>query len=142
AVDISLGANRALVVFTLFLRPGEILGLIGPNGSGKTTLLNLLSGFHRPESGQIFLDGRNVTPLLAWQRARAGIARTFQHGALADDLTALDNVAVAANAAPACRRRARLADLCRVGPDSKRRRARAAALSALAAVGAAKFAGK
>ncbi len=140
ALGIAFGGNRALSGVTFFLRPGEILGLIGPNGSGKTTLLNLLSGFHRPDSGQIFLDGRNLTALAGWQRARAGIARSFQHGALAADLTALDNVAVAANGAVPC---ARVADLFRlpVG-DAKRRRARAAALSALAAAGAIKIAGK
>jgi branched-chain amino acid transport system permease protein len=125
------------------LRPGEILGLIGPNGSGKTTLLNLLSGFYRPETGRIFFAGRDVTALGAWRRARAGIARTFQHAALATDLTALDNVAVAANAVAAKARRANVADLIRIpGRDRKRRRARAAALAALGAVGAAKLAGK
>jgi branched-chain amino acid transport system permease protein len=138
ALGIAFGGNRALAGVTFFLRPGEILGLIGPNGSGKTTLLNLLSGFHRPESGQIFLDGRDVTALAAWQRARAGIARSFQHGALADDLTALDNVAVAASVS-----RAGVGDAFRLpGRDAKRRRARTAALAALTAAGAAKIAGK
>jgi branched-chain amino acid transport system permease protein len=138
ALSIAFGGNRALAGVTFFLRPGEILGLIGPNGSGKTTLLNLLSGFHRPESGQIFLDGRDVTALAAWQRARAGIARSFQHGALAHDLTALDNVAVAASTS-----RAGIGDALRLpGRDAKRQRARAAALSALTAAGAAKIAGK
>jgi len=138
ALGIAFGGNRALAGVTMFLRPGEILGLIGPNGSGKTTLLNLMSGFHRPESGQIFLDGRDITRFRAWQRARAGIARSFQHGALAGDLTALDNVAVAASAS-----RAGIGDVFRLaGRDPKRRRARAAALAALNAAGAAKIAGK
>lgn len=138
ALAIAFGGNRALAGVTLFVRPGEILGLIGPNGSGKTTLLNLLSGFHRPDSGQIFLDGRDVTRDAAWRRARAGIARSFQHGALAGDLTALDNVAVAAYGI-----RARVADIFRVpGRDAKRRRARDAASSALALAGAAGAAGK
>jgi branched-chain amino acid transport system permease protein len=139
ALGIAFGGNRALAGVTFFIRPGEVLGLIGPNGSGKTTLLNLLSGFHRPESGQIFLDGRDVTPFAAWQRARAGVARSFQHGALAVDLTALDNVAVAANGIAA---RAGIADIFRLPfGDPKRRRARTAARAALAAAGAAKIAG-
>jgi branched-chain amino acid transport system permease protein len=147
ALSIAFGGNRALAGVTMFVRPGEILGLIGPNGSGKTTLLNLMSGFHRPESGQIFLDGREITHLRAWQRASAGVARSFQHGALAGDLTALDNVAVAANAVAANvaarASRAGIGDVFRLpGQDPKRRRARAAALAALDAAGAAKIAGK
>ena len=137
ALAMSFGGNRALAGVTLFVRPGEILGLIGPNGSGKTTLLNLLSGFHRPDSGRILLDGRDVTRFPAWRRARAGIARSFQHGALASDLTALDNVAVAARET-----RPGIRDVLRMpGGDAKRRRARAAALEALAAAGAAHAAG-
>jgi branched-chain amino acid transport system permease protein len=142
ALGIAFGGNRALAGVTFFLRPGEILGLIGPNGSGKTTLLNLLSGFHRPDSGRIFLHGRDVTPLADWQRARAGLARSFQHGALAGDLTALDNVAVA-HAVAANAARARVSDLLRLPlPDRKRRRGRVAAMAALASVGAAGIAGK
>jgi branched-chain amino acid transport system permease protein len=142
ALAIAFGGNQALAGVTFFLRPGEILGLIGPNGSGKTTLLNLLSGFHRPDQGRIFLDGRDVTALADWQRARAGLARSFQHGALADDLSALDNVAVAhhtASNAP----RARISDIFRLpGRDRKRRRAREAARAALTAAGVAGIAGK
>ena len=143
ALGIAFGGNQALAGVTLFVRPGEILGVIGPNGSGKTTLLNLLSGFYRPDSGRILFDGRDVTSLAAWQRARAGLARSFQHGALVADLTALDNVAVAANAIAAHACRPRVADVFRLpGRDGKRRRARAAALTALAALGAAKLAAK
>ena len=137
ALAIAFGGNRALAGVTLFVRPGEILGLIGPNGSGKTTLLNLLSGFHRPDAGRIFLDGSDVTRDPAWRRARAGIARSFQHGALAGDLSALDNVAVAADAVATFGIRAGIADIARLpGRDAKRRSARAAARAALAAVGA------
>lgn len=142
ALAIAFGGNQALAGVTFFLRPGEIVGLIGPNGSGKTTLLNLLSGFHRPDQGKIFLDGRDVTALSDWQRARAGLARTFQHGALADDLSALDNVAVAHHAASKAPR-ARIWDIFRLPlGDGKRRRAREAARAALAAAGVAGIAAK
>ena len=136
ALGIAFGGNEALAGATFFVRPGEILGVIGPNGSGKTTVLNLLSGFYRPDRGRILFDGRDVTALPAWRRARLGLARSFQHGALAADLTALDNVAVAAG-------RARIADVLRMpGRDRKRRRARARASAALDAAGAADLAGK
>ena len=60
------------------LQPGEIMGLIGPNGAGKTTLLNLISGIYACDSGEIVFDGRDVTGMPAYKRARAGLARTFQ----------------------------------------------------------------
>ena len=62
----------------LELDHGEILGLIGPNGAGKTTLLNVLSGFQRPTTGEVELDGRRITGWDPPRRARAGISRTFQ----------------------------------------------------------------
>jgi len=139
ALGIAFGGNRALTGATFHIRAGEIVGLIGPNGSGKTTLLNLLSGFYRPDLGRVLLGGHDVTALPAWRRARLGIARSFQHAALADDMTALDNVAVAsAECGPA-----RLANILRLpGRDRRRRQARARAFAALEAVGAAASAGK
>lgn len=134
-LSIAFGGNRALAGASLAVRPGEIVGLIGPNGSGKTTLLNLLSGFYRPDSGTIHLGGHDVTALPAWRRARLGLARSFQHAALADDMTALDNVAVAA-------RPAALLTLLRFGRDHRRQEARGRALAALTAVGARETAAK
>ncbi|MCW5770749.1 MAG: branched-chain amino acid ABC transporter ATP-binding protein/permease [Rhodospirillaceae bacterium] len=138
-VGIAFGGNLALAGVTMFLRRGEILGLIGPNGSGKSTLLNLLSGFYPPDAGRVLFDGQDVGRLPAWRRARAGVARSFQHAALADDLTALDNVAVAAQRAGT----ARLADMLRLpGRDRRRARARALAYAALDGVAAVRSAGK
>jgi branched-chain amino acid transport system ATP-binding protein len=73
-----------------------VLGLIGPNGAGKTTLVNLLSGFDRPSAGEILLDGQPITSWPSGRRARAGLARTFQHGHLFGGLSVRENVAVAA----------------------------------------------
>jgi branched-chain amino acid transport system ATP-binding protein len=74
----------------------SILGLIGPNGAGKTTLFNLLTGFHRPNSGTVSLAGRDITKLSPERRNRLGIARTFQVVKPFGRLTVLENVMVGA----------------------------------------------
>lgn len=78
------------------LAPAEILGLIGPNGAGKTTLVNVLSGFQRPSSGAIRIDGLELTGRPPHQFARAGIARTFQNVRLFSNLTVQENLEAAA----------------------------------------------
>jgi len=78
------------------VRPGEILGLIGPNGSGKTTLLNQLSGVLRPSAGRISRGGRDLIKVPQHRYADAGIARTFQNIRLFPVLTVYQNVQVAA----------------------------------------------
>jgi branched-chain amino acid transport system ATP-binding protein len=85
----------ALSGYTLKLPAGSIHGVIGPNGAGKTTLFNLLSGMVRPTSGEIHLDGVDITHLPAYRVAQLGIARTFQNIRLFDDMTVLENVEVA-----------------------------------------------
>ncbi len=98
ALCCSFGGVRAVDDVSLQLAAGEALGLIGPNGSGKTTLINLVSGLYQPDSGRIHLCGQDVTRWSAHRIARAGVARTFQTVALVDDMSALDNVAIARNA--------------------------------------------
>lgn len=71
---------------------GEILGLIGPNGSGKTTTLNLITGFHKPTSGSIYLMGENVAGLPRCKVCQKGVARTFQLIKPFRELTAVQNV--------------------------------------------------
>jgi branched-chain amino acid transport system ATP-binding protein len=73
-----------------------VLGLIGPNGAGKTTLVNVISGADFPTSGRIELDGQDVTRWAPPRRARAGLARTFQHGHPFKGLSVWENVEVAA----------------------------------------------
>lgn len=80
-------------VSTRFER-GHINAIIGPNGAGKTTFFNLVSGCHRPTSGRIVFDGRDVTGLRPDQVARLGVARTFQATSLFDQATVLDNLIV------------------------------------------------
>ena len=92
------GGVLALDGVNLVVRPGEALGLIGPNGSGKTTLVNIVSGLYVPDGGSVRLGGTVVTGWAGHAVARAGVARTFQTAALVEDMTALDNVAVARHA--------------------------------------------
>lgn len=90
----SFGGVRALDGFELELRPGELVGLIGPNGSGKTTAFNLLTGVLKPTAGRIHFRGQDVTGHSPDANARLGMARTFQNIRLFRDLPVLDNVMV------------------------------------------------
>ena len=74
----SFGGVRAVSELSFSVRPGEILGLIGPNGAGKTTIVNLISGFIKPSSGKVLLDGTDVTGLSPYRLAGLGLVRTFQ----------------------------------------------------------------
>jgi branched-chain amino acid transport system ATP-binding protein len=72
--------------------PGGACGLIGPNGAGKTTFLNLLSGFVRPVSGHVVVDGEDLLAMPPYRRARWGLRRTFQQEQLIEDLSVRDNI--------------------------------------------------
>jgi branched-chain amino acid transport system permease protein len=87
---------RALDNVSITVRPGEIVGLIGPNGSGKTTLLNLVSGVLSPTGGRVLIDGADATHWPAHRVAQAGIGRTFQNIRLFQHLSVLENVEIAA----------------------------------------------
>jgi branched-chain amino acid transport system ATP-binding protein len=90
------GGLRAVHDFSFEVNPGEILGLIGPNGAGKTTAFNLISGFIRPTTGQILLDGDDLVGMKPYAVARKGIARTFQIVKPFKKLPVLENVTLAA----------------------------------------------
>ena len=75
-----------------------MVGLIGPNGAGKTTLLDVITGFTRPSSGRVLLDGTDISSWSPEQRARAGIARSWQAVELFDELTVRENLLVAEEA--------------------------------------------
>jgi branched-chain amino acid transport system ATP-binding protein len=77
---------------------GEIHAIIGPNGAGKTTFINQLSGEMRTDEGRIVFDGRDVTRDPIYKRARLGLARSYQITSIIPSFTALDNVALAAQA--------------------------------------------
>jgi ABC-type branched-subunit amino acid transport system ATPase component len=77
------------------LHEGEILGIIGPNGAGKTTLFDLISGFLSPDSGEILLDGRDITRIRPQRRSGLGLARSFQDARLFGALTVHQCICVA-----------------------------------------------
>lgn len=78
AVRMVFGGVVALDDVSIEVRPGRVTGLIGRNGSGKSTLFNCLTGFLKPTSGTIELDGRDITGHAPYEVMHAGIARTFQ----------------------------------------------------------------
>lgn len=76
------------------IEKGKITAIIGPNGAGKSTFFNLISGFHRPTSGTITFEGKDITKTPAHIGARLGIARTFQTTHLFEQSSVMDNVIV------------------------------------------------
>lgn len=88
----SFAALKATNKVNLELRKGELHALIGPNGAGKSTLISQLCGELKPDSGQIYVEGRDVTNEPAHLRTRAGLSRSFQITELCLEYTALENV--------------------------------------------------
>ena len=95
----SFGAVIVAEELELGLDAGEALGIIGPNGAGKTSLFNLITGTLRPDSGNVYFNGLDVTRMTAAGRARAGMARSFQVPQPFSGLTVFENAMVAATAA-------------------------------------------
>jgi len=92
----SFGALTVSDDVTLDVMPGEIHAVIGPNGAGKSTLINQICGNLKPDSGQVFLNGKPITNLPVEARAKRGIARSFQVSALAMEDTVLQNAMLGA----------------------------------------------
>lgn len=95
---VKFGGVTALSNVNLYVNEGEIAALIGPNGAGKTTVFNIVTGYYTPASGQVLLDGESIVGLRPYKIARKGLGRTFQNIRLFGDMTALENVATAADA--------------------------------------------
>ena len=88
----SFGGVKAVSDVSLEIEKGDVLGLIGPNGAGKSTLINLISGLLAPDNGAIYLSGKNITSRKSYERARLGLARTFQNLRIYPNLTVGQNI--------------------------------------------------
>jgi ABC-type branched-subunit amino acid transport system ATPase component len=94
-LSIAFGGVRAVQNVSLRCAVGERRTVIGPNGAGKTTLFNLIAGQLRPDRGRVRVHGRDVTDRPPFQRARAGLSRTFQISRLFRGLTVRESLAIA-----------------------------------------------
>jgi lipopolysaccharide export system ATP-binding protein len=86
------GPKVAVQNVSLQLKAGEIVGLLGPNGAGKTTTFYMVVGLIPATAGKVFLDGRNITEMPMWQRAKAGLGYLPQEASIFRKLSVWDNV--------------------------------------------------
>lgn len=109
----SYKGRRVVNDVTLRIRQGEVVGLLGPNGAGKTTTFYILVGLTSPDRGQVFLDGREITDLPMYLRARSGISYLPQEPSVFRKLSVDDNILAILETLPYTRtqRRKRLDDL-------------------------------
>ncbi len=92
------GGLTAVDSVSFDVHAGTIKALIGPNGAGKSTLFNVLTGFDRPDEGEVLFDGVSTIGRAPRAIVREGMARTFQNTQLFDEMSALENVMVGAQA--------------------------------------------
>jgi len=93
----NFGGLKAVNDVSLNIKQGSITGLIGPNGAGKTTLFNTIAGVYSPNSGDIFLDNKNITSLKPYELFNLGVLRTFQIAHEFSTLTVLENLMMVPN---------------------------------------------
>ncbi len=90
-LQLAFAGNTVLDGVDFTVEPGSIVSLIGPNGAGKTSLFNCITGFYRPQSGAVTLDGEDLLRLKPHAVTTKGIARTFQNLRLFREMTVLEN---------------------------------------------------
>jgi branched-chain amino acid transport system ATP-binding protein len=95
-ISINFNGVQALNNVKFKVNPAEIVGIIGPNGAGKTTLFNVITGFNPADSGNVFLNGTNITKKKPEEICKLGIGRTFQLVKPFGKLTASENVMIGA----------------------------------------------
>jgi branched-chain amino acid transport system ATP-binding protein len=93
----SFGGVQAIMNVSFELAKGQILGIIGPNGSGKTTLVNLITGFVKPDKGEVLFKGKDITGFPPHKIANLGLTRTFQVMRPYHSLSAFKNLVVPLN---------------------------------------------
>ena len=98
-LTIRFGGHVAVDSVSCAFRPGELTAIVGPNGAGKTTYFNLISGQLAASTGEVLLDGRDITRLAAPARTRAGLGRAFQLTNLFPRLSVFENVRLAIQSA-------------------------------------------
>lgn len=91
-INMSFGRVGALAGVSLRVRKGEIYSVIGPNGAGKTVMMNCINGLYHPQKGNIYFKGKKINKLKAYERAKLGIARTFQKVEVFGGMTVLGNI--------------------------------------------------
>ena len=91
-IHLSFGRIDVLHDVSFHIFEDEILSIIGPNGAGKTSLMNCLSGFYKPQEGQVAFHGQDITDVPIHHRAGLGIGRTFQGIQLFPHMSVLDNI--------------------------------------------------
>ncbi|HEV7174918.1 MAG TPA: ABC transporter ATP-binding protein [Solirubrobacteraceae bacterium] len=94
-LTVRYGGVVAVDAVDVAVQEGAVFGLIGPNGAGKTSMVDALTGYTKPAAGRVEFDGRDITRLRPYKRARMRLARTFQSIELFDDLTVDENLLVA-----------------------------------------------
>ena len=91
-INMYFGRVGALAGVSLRVRKGEIHSVIGPNGAGKTVMMNCINGLYHPQKGNIYFKGEKINKLKAYERAKLGIARTFQKVEVFGGMTVLGNI--------------------------------------------------
>jgi branched-chain amino acid transport system ATP-binding protein len=91
-IFLSFHGVAALTNVSFEVRKGEIFSIIGPNGAGKTCMMNCINGLYRPQRGNLFFNGTEITGLTPHRRAALGLSRTFQKIELFGGMTVLDNI--------------------------------------------------
>jgi branched-chain amino acid transport system ATP-binding protein len=89
------GGNQVIPDLSMHVKPGRATALVGPNGAGKTTIFNLITGFLRPDTGQVQLGDQVISHVAPHRILKLGIGRTFQEMRLFEDLTVLENLQIA-----------------------------------------------